>query len=486
MPISFQPSHKVELRVEVGKTSVEELQKLKKQAASKGGGEIRARKNEDGSHTLYVAADKKVRLRAIFGQSWGATARTGKVNLAKDLMKEIILRRLPSSDASGPSAASAKALMSRIDTRSSSKVLGDVLADLPKESHTLGHVMSTPGMTKAFGESMKTQFVHENFEFLRLTQEYDKTTEPQAKLRLAEQIFKMVETPENPPAQEKFSGFSDAPAQINISSAMAGRIHREMQDLRAEISGNPQPSDSAKQRLNDLFSEAQAEVAALVRPNVAVFVRTEAYQTEMARETSVEGRVSDNPASRLAPGSGAEFAERLAQASTLDNVLSDPEVRSDFKDHLAGTKHAATFERFEQIEGLAYAAENGDVSDAALLHHCEELFLNSVPEEERDNPFFYFFSDQLTAIRDEHQALSGDAESRALQRDMFGGTASDDSLVRDKLKDFLSAMKADAANGLRGDGLKSFASEKLGTIVAGRMRDEQLQMRGVMPSAGMM
>ena len=113
MPISFQPANKAELRVEVGKTSLDHLQQFPADAAGKGGGQIRAKANEDGSYTLYVPADTKLRLSGLASalgfKGYGQTERTQKQDLAKDLVKEILSRRLP-QEGLAPGATTARTL----------------------------------------------------------------------------------------------------------------------------------------------------------------------------------------------------------------------------------------------------------------------------------------------------------------------------------------------------------------------------------------
>ena len=494
MPIGFQPSHKAELRVEVGKTNVEELQKFQQDVQAKGGGEIRARKNDDGSCTLYVAADKKVRLRNVFGQSYGAEARAGKVDLARTLMKEIISRRLPERP-----GGENRELLSRLDQRSSSRVLGDVLSDVSRASQEsfksmydtmppklqehyqqLDVIMTTPGLKEAFGSSMKDQFVKENFDFLSLVQQYDKTTSPHEKLQLAEQIYKMVESSENPPDQRAGYAHSDKPIQINLSSAMAGRITDDIQHLRQAIVPGREPTETDKQRLNNLFSESRGEITKLSKAAVNVFTGSDSFKAEAARAHTAKLQRPDtsNPASHLKPGSGEAFNAQVKHLTNVGNLMGDPEVRAAYKEHLAGSPQSANFDHYEQVENLVQLAKRGDISDAELLQHCQTLFVDSVPEGQRDTPFFEMVSSRLQGLHDERELLGGDVESRQQQEALFGRERpGEDSLVRGKLTEFLQDMQADAANGLKGDKLKSFESGPLSKLVSTRMFNADLDWR---------
>lgn len=81
------------------------------------------------------------------------------------------------------------------------------------------------------------------------------------------------------------------------------------------------------------------------------------------------------------------------------------------------------------------------------------MFVDNVPEDQRDDPFFEMVSSRLQGIREEHEILGGDMESRIGQEQLFGPEEDgQDNLVRGKLKDFLKEMQADAANGLKGAG----------------------------------
>lgn len=303
------------------------------------------RKNDDGSHTLYVAADKKVRLRAVFGESYGAEARAGKVALAKDLMKEIISRRLPDRP-EGQNTA----LLGRIDERSSVARLGLALDEVriasdlshqemydkmpPKlQDHykQLGTIMTTPNLKEAFGASMEQQFVRENFDFLSLVQQYEKTSNPHEKLALAEKIYKLVESPENPPSR---SGIQ----QINLSASMAGKITEGIEHLRQAIVPGQEPSEADKQLLNDLFAQSKGEIVKLSKPALENFIGGHSFKAEAAKAHSakVSGESSSVPSSRLAPGSGEAFNTQVDSFTSIPKLMGDPEIRAAYKQHLSG------------------------------------------------------------------------------------------------------------------------------------------------------
>lgn len=483
MPVSFQPSHKAQLHVEIGKTTVEELEKFQQEAQAKGGGEIRAKQNKDGSYTLYVAADRKMRMSSLFS-SWGAEGRTAKRELAKDLVKEIVSRRLP-HDGGGT-------ILSRITDRNNTTQLGGVLRDVGKATYDkmpgelqekykqLDTIMNTPGLKKAFGESMKSQHVKENFDFLSLVQQFNKTSNPHEKLKLAEEIFKYVETPENPALVGGSGIGAGGMVQINLSESMAGTIYTEMLHLRTAIQPGMEPSEGDKARLNNLFSEAQTEIQDLTTSKLNTFTSSDAFKVEAGKAyaRTVTGEHDGNPVSYLAPGSGKEHAKRVSDLSQVDNLMGDPELRSAFKQHLSGTPQSVNFDRYEQVEALALLAKDPSVSDTELLKQCEEMFLNQVPEGERDNPHYELLQSKIGELRKEHELLGGDEESRIGQEQLFGSDKpGEDNLVRDKIQGFLKDMLADAGNGLKGTRLENFSKNQLSRIVAERMFNEQLDWR---------
>lgn len=120
--MNLSPTPRAALNVQVGKTSIEELRNFQQQAAAKGGGEIRARANDDGSHTLYVSGTENDGARATAARSSSAGERADKQHLAQRLIRDIIGRRLP------PGSPAARVLLAHIDTRRSTADLADALA----------------------------------------------------------------------------------------------------------------------------------------------------------------------------------------------------------------------------------------------------------------------------------------------------------------------------------------------------------------------
>ncbi len=324
MPISFQPANKAELRVEVGKTSLDQLQQFQADAAGKGGGQIRAKANEDGSYTLYVPADTKIRLSGLASalgfKGYGQTERTQKQDLAKDLVKEILSRRLP-QEGLAPGATTARtlrttvgrggegaqatnrwkdsvgertaALLSNIDqfadnitslgnrlkeaegiSAAQTTGLGRKVDSTPYRS--LDRIMNQPHMRAAFGRYMKECNVGENFDFMCQVDALKQATTPQAKLAIAREIVA-----DRLPAGPN-SGRAAGDEAINISAKLTGIIEQEVSDL---ASRRPLSPDDLT-RLDNAFDDALKVVKGFIpekqgniQPmSIAGFMASERFQ----------------------------------------------------------------------------------------------------------------------------------------------------------------------------------------------------------------
>jgi hypothetical protein len=528
MPISFPFSNKAELRVDVGKTSVEELQKFQEQATAKGGGDLRAKKNSDGSHTLYVSADTKVTMRGVFGKSYGSEARTAKLDLAKDLVKEIISRRIPAGKNETGVSASTKALMSRIDKSNHSITLGGVLQgvandaanDLKKERHNVGKerygkldaatreqlcgrygnldtMLATPSLRKVFGEAMNARRCEENFDFLCKANDYHQTTNPHEKLKLAEELIKMIDAPGSTQGGFSFEG----EVSINISSVLAREIHGEMAYLRSAIEPGKEPSPSDQARLDRLFEGAEIKIGSLTRDNIVnTFVKSDAFQAELGNLAAASDMAENTPSS-LEVGSGKEYLDRVKQGkehfSTLENILDDPEVSTAFREHLEANGKTEMLDQHEQMNQLALLADDPHISDEDLLKAAEDLLLpqgvdtpparNELSLDDGDgatpmDSHQQKISDKLAQIKEnlnEARKLAGDdPESRMGQEQIFGlSETPPKSLAHNQIKDFIISMKASAVNGLRTNGFNGFKDGVLAGMiekrVGGAMNNEQ-------------
>ncbi len=285
MPISFQPANRAELNVEIGKTSVEDLQKFTQEAEAKGGGEVRAKANKDGSFTLYVAASVKVRLSGLFA-GYGATARSEKQQLAKDLVKEIVSRRLPNEQAAGPQGrtmtstpngvenrwsdrvgAQTKALFERIDQGRGSWDLANHLVDVrdmvtqgrveprlnpainPATYNHVDTIMGEPAMKEALGRFMTDKLVGEVFGFMSAVQDFKAADGNANKMNLAEAIV-ADRIPNSDPDQGD---------RINISAPRATWIRDTVTELSNEMAASPDRqslSDESRRKLDSVFDVA--------------------------------------------------------------------------------------------------------------------------------------------------------------------------------------------------------------------------------------
>lgn len=290
MPFGIQsaPAFKAELNVQIGKTSVEDLQTFAQTADGKGGGQIGAKQNKDGSFTLYVRKDST----ALFSRKTFAPAEKAESQaLAKDLMKEIISRRLPAEKLAGTDhshgerltrgvndkarailgeegAATAtrdlagpatRSLLSRIDAGGHTSDLlkhlqdvegkvtenakGQVLTAGNKDHQTaladLRGILENPSLRDAFQGFMKTKFVGEVADFLSRKHDFDALPAgpPAAKMQMAEAIFRdLIESPEMNPDT----------VQINLGKENA-QIYGDMQDLRTELRLMPLRHEAAAQ-----------------------------------------------------------------------------------------------------------------------------------------------------------------------------------------------------------------------------------------------
>lgn len=289
MPISFQPGNRAELNVEIGKTSVEDLQKFSNEAEAKGGGDLRAKANKDGSYTLYVAANTKVRLSGLFA-SYGASERSEKHQLAKDLVKEIIFRRLPNEQAAEPQnrtmtstpngfqnrwsdqvGAQTKALFERIDQGEYSWDLANHLGDVrdmvtqgrveprldpainpainPATYNHVDTIMGEPAMKEALGRFMTDKLVGEVFGFMSAVQDFKAADGNANKMNLAEAIV-ADRIPNSDPDQGD---------RINISAPRATWIRDTVTELRNEMAASPDRqslSDESRRKLDSVFDVA--------------------------------------------------------------------------------------------------------------------------------------------------------------------------------------------------------------------------------------
>jgi hypothetical protein len=398
MPISFQPGNRAELNVEIGKTSVEDLQKFSNEAEAKGGGDLRAKANKDGSYTLYVAANTKVRLSGLFA-SYGASERAEKHQLAKDLVKEIISRRLPNEQAAEPQnrtmtstpngfqnrwsdqvGAQTKALFERIDQGEYSWDLANHLGDVrdmvtqgrveprldpainpainPATYNHVDTIMGEPAMKEALGRFMTDKLVGEVFAFMSAVQDFKAADGDANKMNLAEAIVA-----DRIPTSDREQG-----DRINISASLATRIRDTVTELRNEMAASPDRqslSDESRRKLDSVFDVAngimrgeRADVSGatdwrITDPKkIAQFAASPEFAAGLDRiKDRIKGEISSEVSARLAAAVNYTTSGQLE----LDVAAKLPEALEAATG--LGTERA-TFEPFLEMPGMHAAVES--------------------------------------------------------------------------------------------------------------------------------
>lgn len=406
MSINFQPANRAELNVEIGKTSVEDLQKFTQEAEEKGGGEVRAKANKDGSYTLYVAARVKVRLSGLFA-GYGASARSEKQQLAKDLVKEIVSRRLPNEQAAedqsrtmtfNPSApngfenrwsdrvgAQTKALFERIDKDCGSSNLADHLRDVnemvttlqprgnPATYNNVDTIMGEPAMKEALGEFMTRSLVGEVFGFMSAVQDFKAADGDANKMNLAEAI--VIDRIPNPDGEVQEE-------MINISASLVTRIRDTMVELRDEMAASPDRqslSDESRRKLDGVFDVAN-EIMRGEKSDDSGGVSWKITDPRQIVQFTASpefaaglDRIKDEISSSDGPGRLAEVANYAASGQLEEAVKARlPEALAE-ADNLA----ASATEQFLEIPGMHAAVESFSKAE----HSSENLAFLDVTKE---------------------------------------------------------------------------------------------------------
>ncbi|MDA8908962.1 regulator of G-protein signaling domain-containing protein [bacterium] len=405
MSINFQPANRAELNVEIGKTSVEDLQKFTQEAEEKGGGEVRAKANKDGSYTLYVAASVKVRLSGLFA-GYGASARSEKQQLAKDLVKEIVSRRLPNEQAAedqsrtmtfNPSApngfenrwsdrvgAQTKALFERIDKDCGSSNLADHLRDVnemvttlqprgnPATYNNVDTIMGEPAMKEALGEFMTRSLVGEVFGFMSAVQDFKAADGDANKMNLAEAI--VIDRIPNPDRDQGES--------INISASLATQIRDTMVELRDEMAASPDRqslSDESRRKLDGVFDVAngimrgeEADESGMISWRITDPRKIAQFADSREFAVGLE-RIKDEISSSDGPRRLAKVADYAASGQLEEAVKARlPEALAE-ADNLA----ASATEQFLEIPGMHAAVESFSKAE----HSSENLAFLDVTKE---------------------------------------------------------------------------------------------------------
>lgn len=533
MAINLNPfANKAELNVEVGKTTADELGKFQAEAEAKGGGQIRAKQNKDGSFTLYVAANRKIRL-AGSGEK-AKQNRLAKQELAQNLIKDIILRRLPAEkgnvgrempDSAGPDKTGrwsdpasdrTKALLQRIDQRAHTEGLKETLNEVAEKLQPTALISKFSNIQNILQEdglraALLGQFTHtglggrnitfgddheQHIAFYDELSKFSGEKDPNSKMAIARRLCEMLPSKENPDG-------------INVQGSVAEKIRRNFSELEESIGlggkrAGKEISETDRDKLDSLFTSAKAQVGSMYQgdANLKKFLRSETFRMEIARIAAADVFSGNeaNPARHLPPGLGKEYREGIQRFSVLDNILSDVEMRSEFREHLESQGKVEQLDFYEQVEKLVDESANGEITDAQLLAKAERLFLGDGEgiQEEVDKP-------------DEGQSLSldeglapeeGDAHRAFVSRRLgelktrlqeanelmgIGDEATENSLfgtetpstsgvfIRGSIVGFLEEMRGDAANAMRPNDFHGFRGAKLDRIVADRLGHEQLE-----------
>lgn len=439
--ISNPFANKAELRVEIGKTSVEELAKFQEKAEAKGGGQLRAKQNKDGSFTLYVSADKKLRL-AGNGQR-AREARGAKLDLAKNLVKDILSRRLPAggstpallkkiNDGRALTVTGLATSLSHVSTSTTQGVSQRALAHYTAKFQDLDQALKQPGLRALLGETMNSSYVGENFDFECRMMDFHACKSPTDKLQLAEGIFHdFIESSEANPETIK----------LNLSSVQSQQILSDIQILRADVAQNGTISEGNYNKLNQLFDDAQLSVrtnfvgndsADVVLGNLA---NTDAFKQELSRiiaTTANTSRDELNPARVLPPGSG----EELQQAMSLENVLGDSGLRESLRSHLSSVGKQADLQRYEALENCAKLEKNPSTSEQGLLGLLEKL----APSDRKG---------QKILQEPQRDDFAGRIQYLQQQDSIFGTGDLSPSDLRKAVQSLIADMQTDAGNTLR-------------------------------------
>lgn len=482
-------ANKAELRVEVGRTSVEELRAFQERAGS---GDVRAKKNDDGSHTLYVAADRKPRLSSMF-QSYGAEARTAKQDLAKDLIGEIVSRRMPNG------AMSHKELVSNINKGGSVKDLGDLLKKIDKQSFNAipkniatslsikldaRAILKMPDLLGPLELFAEKQFAKENLDFLKAVNDFSRHKTVDQAMEAAETIF----------AENTL----DTETTINLPSKILDPLRQHMgrlRELHASEGGITNPEDTLL--LKNLFVAAADEINSMFTADTLRRFKLEdpAFERAMNKLGNAGEVARSNQSSHAMPGSGKEILDRVeqnfGQYRTLDTVLANPTARGEFLETVRGRPeetHLNNMATLEELAGQIRQAGANGVSNTEMFEVVKQFVTTAygpgeapVANQDGDalsldggdapvelDPFFENLLSRMdtvtSQISKENDLFDGD-----LFADDFGDQGFDASgagvggadSARKMILNLVTDLIADARIGLKTKRIETFTTEKM-------------------------
>lgn len=324
--IGSSSASRAELNVQIGKTSVEQLQAFHDEAVSKGGGEVRARQNKDGSYTLYNHPHNKTSLGSFFRPEHSANVRAEKRDLAKTLIADIVSRRLPRNSATTGDVMSKLGFnKSTPPPNNQNPKLGNLLSSIRDEeqiylkrdfaeSGALNRTLGSPELRRAFEQYLRQEFSSENLEFVDLCTAFKSETNLLDQINMAEDLIAWM----SPQGQD-----------INISHAERVRIRTNLDTLKDSFSTNGSLNKNEQAQLQALFNRAETSVTGMLTPIIARFVENPIFEPALAannarQKASMSSSLSSE-ASMLRPGSGEKFNEERALFVAQNPGHPDPD-----------------------------------------------------------------------------------------------------------------------------------------------------------------
>lgn len=468
-------ANKAELNVRIGQTSVEQLRAFGQQA---GDGELRARKNDDGSFTLYVAADRKPRISALFS-SYKADARQEKQTLARTLIGEIISRRMPAgSGAAGELVASltkgrpAQKPLSVGDMAGKLKQVDTITYEaIPKElsarfNHNFGtrDALKFPELVPLLMEAGRKGFTAENLQFLIAVQDFARCGTVNAAMDAAERIFADFRLDPDGGSGDGDTFSRHGAPDLNLGNSTLETLREGMQRLRGLHAAGSLTAPQDTLLLSRLFDKAADEIDDIFTQNTLMPFKSAdnpAWVSFVGARLNASAAARDNPLAQALPGSGAEILARLKRDHgaflTLDRTLADPAARQAFAEDLRGKPGEGLLRTLDTVAGLQarmHEPSGGKEWTNAALEGAVRSLVAEVAGLD-------VFADRLAEI------------SRQSARESGAGTATspgdqpgEGPNARERLRDLLSDIAAHARGRLEVEVFPAFSKARIQPALA--------------------
>lgn len=459
-------ANKAELNVRIGQTSVDQLRAFGQQA---GDGELRARKNDDGSFTLYVAADRKPRISALF-PSYKADTRQEKQTLARTLIGEIISRRMPAgSEAAGELVASltkgrpAQKPLSVGDMAGKLKQVDTITYEaIPKELENrfkanfgTRDALKFPELVPLLMEAGRKGFTAENLQFLIALQDFARCGTVNAAMDAAERIF----------ADFRLDGSGrHDPPDLNLGNSTLEALRQGMQRLRGLHAAGTLTAPQDTLLLSRLFDKAADEIDNLFTQNTLMpfkSARNPAWVSFVGAKLNANAAARDNPLAQALPGSGAEILARLERDHgaflTLDRTLADPAARQAFAQELRGKPGEGLLRSLDTVAGLQARMQEPsggkEWTNAALEGAVRSLVAEVAGLD--------VFAGRLAEISRQSARESGAGTGTSPGEQPGEGPS-----ARERLRDLLSDIAAHARGGLEAEAFPAFSKARIQPALA--------------------